>query len=56
MVKFSFERLKVTSGYLHDAVPVVAGGDAEKGQPRNSKVGERRVTPQALARVVLIAD
>jgi len=39
------------SNYLHDAVPVVAGGNAEECQERHAKVAEVSVLVEPDARV-----
>ena len=41
--------------YLHDAVPVVPGGDLEQGEERHAEVLKGGVTTHPLTRVVLIA-
>ena len=40
--------------YLHDAVPVVSGGDLEEGEKGHTKVLEGGVPAHALTRVVSI--
>ena len=44
-----------TQSVLHDAVPVVAGGDPEQSQECHAKRPEVGVLAQALAGVVLVA-
>ena len=45
----------LAEGVLHDAVPVVAGGDAEEGEEGHPERAEVGVLAEALAGVVVVA-